>query len=247
MENVASALRIVHLVAASASLLVLGVPLVAKKGGALHRRVGWIWVAIMTVAIVTGLAIAAAALAWPAVMRPGVDPGRVRTFNLFLLLVGAMSASAVWQGVRATGRKRSPVGSRHPVDVGLPALAIALGLVVVALGIARASVLFCAFGLGSIALTSGHLRFAWRPLPSKMAWWYGHMNGMLGAVIVTITAFAIAGMRRFVTVPESLGWMPWIVPGVVLGPALAMWQRYYRERFGEGRATMRGGGDDPAR
>lgn len=233
MESVATILKGLHIVAASASLLILVIPLVAKKGGALHRRVGWIWAATMVVSIASGIAMSLLAIALPAAMRPGVSPATVRTWNLFLLLVGGMSASAVWQGVRAIGRKRSAAASRHPMDIGLPAGVIALAGVVLGLGVMRGHVLSILFGLGAAFLALGHLRFAWRPLPSKMAWWYGHMNGMLGAVIVAITAFAIAGLQRWITIPRVVAFIPWIAPGLLLGPVSAFWQRYYRARFGD--------------
>ena len=89
------------------------------------------------------------------------------------------------------------------------------------------------FGVGASLLAAGHVRFAIRPLPSKMAWWYGHMNGMLGAVIMAITAFSIAGLQRWVTIPRALSFIPWIAPGLLLGPAFGSWQRYYRARFGD--------------
>ncbi len=246
METAASVLRATHIVAAIASLLILGVPLAARKGSRLHKRVGWVWVASMVVAIVTGTAISILTLAWPAAMRPTVSPERARTFGLFLLLVGAMSASSIWQGIRAIGRKHAPAASHHPVDIGLPALTIAIATFVLALGLTRGSVLLSVFGVGAALLTAGHLRFAWRPLPSKMAWWYGHMNGMLSAVIAAVTAFAVAGLQRFVTIPAALAFLPWIVPGVVLGPALSIWQRYYRNRFEPAGGARDGRGRAPA-
>ena len=59
------------------------------------------------------------------------------------------------------------------------------------------------------------------------------MNGMLGAVIVAITAFSIAGLQRWLTIPRALSFIPWIAPGLLLGPASGLWQRYYRARFGD--------------
>jgi hypothetical protein len=233
MESVGTVLRVVHITAAIGSFALLGVPLVAKKGGALHRRVGWAWTIAMAIVIATGAVISSLTLAWPTVMRPDLDPDAARRAGLFLLLIGAMSASAVWQGIRAIARKRSPAASRHPVDIGLPAAVIVLAAVVLVLGLVKGSILLSVFGAGAAFLTAGHLRFAWRPLPSKMAWWYGHMNGMLGAVIAAVTAFSVSGLRRFVDVPDAIAFLPWILPGVVLGPAFGAWQRYYRRRFGE--------------
>jgi hypothetical protein len=247
MENVASVLRGIHIVAAILSLLLLGVPLVAKKGAKLHKRIGWAWVVVMAFVVVTGTAIALLTIAWPAAMRPGVSAERARTFGLFLLLVGAMTASSVWQGIRAIGRKYAPSASRHPFDRGLPAAALALAIFVTVLGLARGSILFSVFGLGAATLTAGHLRFAWRPLlPSKMAWWYGHMSGMLTAVIAALTAFAVSGLQRFVTVPATLAFLPWIAPGLLLAPVLAFWQRYYRKRFEPAARSRDGGGEELA-
>ena len=48
-----------------------------------------------------------------------------------------------------------------------------------------------------------------------------------------MTAFSVAGLHRFVDVPDAIAFLPWILPGAVLGPAFGAWQRYYRRRFGE--------------
>lgn len=246
MESVASVLRGTHIIAAMLSLLLLGVPLVARKGATLHKRVGWAWVAAMVVVIITGTAIALLTIGWPAVMRPGAPVERARSFALFLLLVGAMTASSVWHGIRAIGRKHAPAPSRHPIDIGLPLVAVALALFVAGQGLLRGSILFSVFGLGAATLTAGHLRFAWRALPSKMAWWYGHMSGMLTAVIAALTAFAVSGLQRYLSIPPSLGFLPWIAPGVVLAPVLALWQRYYRNRFERPARPRDGGGEEMA-
>jgi hypothetical protein len=172
-------------------------------------------------------------IAAPALIRPDANPAELRVAGLFLSLIGMMTASAIWQGLRAIGRKHAALASRHPIDVGLPSFVMLLGLGVLVLGATERSVLFVFFGITAAFVAGEHLLFAIRPLPSKMAWWYGHMNGMLGAVIAAITAFAIFGLRRVMPLPDEIAFLPWIAPPLLLSPLFALWVRYYRRRFGE--------------
>jgi len=233
MYTLFSVIRVLHILAASSSLLLLIVPLVAAKGSPIHRRAGWAWVITMAFVVATGLGISIGYLAAPTTFHPGGDPSAVRNAGLFLSLLGMMTASAVWQGVRAIGRKRAPAGSRHPIDLGLPSLVVLLGLGVLALGATQRSLLLAFFGITAAFVAGEHLLFAVRPLPSKMAWWYGHMNGMLGAVIAAITAFSIAGLRRMLPLPTEIAFLPWIAPPLLLSPLFTMWVRYYRRQFGD--------------
>lgn len=45
--------RAIHILAGATALLIFWLPLVAKKGGPLHRRVGWVYSVCMDVVEVT--------------------------------------------------------------------------------------------------------------------------------------------------------------------------------------------------
>ena len=64
-------LRAVHIAAGALSLLVFTVPMVTRKGGVVHRRVGGVFVGAMSVAAVTAAAMTLTVLA-----DPTSPPGR---------------------------------------------------------------------------------------------------------------------------------------------------------------------------
>ena len=81
----------------------------------------------------------------------------------------------------------------------------------------------------------GQLRYMKSDTPSKRAWMYEHLGAMLGAGIAFHTAFAVFGVTRLFDI-ELTGWVaiiPWVAPTVIGIPAIAIWTRHYRQKFGE--------------
>jgi hypothetical protein len=115
--------------------------------------------------------------------------------------------------------------------------------------------LFVIFSALGIVNGVGQLRYWLRPPASPMHWWYEHMSGMLGASIAAVTAFLVNNAAHLGLPNTSL--IVWLTPGLIGGPATAMWIRYYRRRFTRSairpapvRSSSRGsgpGGGDPAR
>jgi hypothetical protein len=68
-----------------------------------------------------------------------------------------------------------------------------------------------------------------------MAWWYKHMENMLGVGIGFHTAFLVFGMSRLFEVRLPTPWqlLPWLLPTAIGLPAIAIWKRYYQRKFGE--------------
>ena len=211
----------------------MGFPLIAKKGGRVHARSGWVFVVAMGISALTGLVMAGSWIAIPDVIKPGRSAETVRDNGVFLGSLALLTASAVWHGVRAIHRKRSQKGSRHPVDVGISALQLLAGLGLSIIGIGRSSVLFIAFGALCMLVASEQLYFTTRPLSSKMAWWYAHMGQMLGAVVAAVTAFTVLNAGRWLqgVIPDSFAFIPWLAPALIVVPLAQMWIRYYRRRF----------------
>lgn len=69
-----------------------------------------------------------------------------------------------------------------------------------------------------------------------MAWWYEHMESMLGGGVAFHTAFLVLGAGRLlgiqITGPAAV--IPWLLPAIIGIPVSAIWVRYYRRRFQEG-------------
>ena len=75
-----------------------------------------------------------------------------------------------------------------------------------------------------------------------MAWFYSHLGSMLGGGIAFHTAFLVFGLGRFVSldIPGVLAVLPWLLPTLIGIPAIVLWTRHYRRRFGQMPAAGRG-------
>jgi uncharacterized membrane protein len=218
----------VHISAGVVALLVFWLPLVAKKGGRLHRRVGWVYVAAAGTVAVTGIASCVR------LMTDG-GPGRFRA-GVFLAYVGVLAGASALLGVRALRTKGRTAASRNPVDLAPPLLLVAGGIALAAFGLHHGRVLFVLFAALGTALGAGQLRFWLRPPVRKGEWLLMHMTGMGTSCITTVTAFAVVnaprlGMRTF-DLPL------WAAPIAVLGIGLTLWRRSYAKRLAEPPASI---------
>lgn len=210
-----------HIAAGFTGLVTLWVPLVVKKGGTLHRRVGWVYAIAMAIVAITGIVISGAKLFDE---NPGNDDGA-----LFLLLVGLLAGSAANAGVRALRLKGTSDATRHPWDVVLSGLLALCGVAAAVSGAVRGLPLFLVFGVLSTAVGLGHLRGWLRPPSSRMDYWYRHMGGMLVSGIATVTAFLVVNIRSLGV--QEYAFLVWTLPGVVGGAGITAWTRHYRRKF----------------
>jgi hypothetical protein len=90
---VITTLLAIHIAAGSVALLSMFIPMVAAKGGVLHRRAGWAFIGSMTVVSATAFVLSMSRLAF--------GPTREARFaGAFLLLVTFVTASGVRAGLR---------------------------------------------------------------------------------------------------------------------------------------------------
>jgi hypothetical protein len=233
-----------HVLGGGLGLASMFVPLVAKKGGRLHARAGWVFVAGMTLASLSGLVITAVWMFAPLAFKPfdGDDAAAraahvasVRGGAVFLGGISILTLSALWSAIRAFGRKRAPEPSRAPLDTLLPALLCAVGAGSAVYALTTGKGLVLVFAVVELGTGAQALRFARRPLSSRMGWWYQHMRGMMTAVIGAVTAFLVLGARSVIEplVPASLAALPWVAPSLVIVPLFSVWIAAYERRFGD--------------
>lgn len=217
-----SFVRWAHIVAGIVALAAFWIPLVARKGSAVHRRAGWVYACAMWVAALAAWAICAARLS---------DDNRNNDADaVFLAFVGLLAANGAGTGLRVIRRKSKTTASASPVDVGSSAILLMAALALGGLGIQAGSTLHVAFaGLG-VVLSGRQLRYWLKGPVSKHDWWYAHMGNMVAACIGTVTAFLVVNVPRFGLQPYALYF--WLGPGVVGGIGLALWTRHYRRKFG---------------
>lgn len=168
------------------------IPMMAAKGGPLHRRAGLVYAAAMLVTAVSGLCLA------------------IMVSDVLLLVIAVFSFFLVFTGIRALARRRGQP-SGIPAYV-VPWAALIFGIALLVRGAALSDVTSLFFGLGGITLAVRELR-ALRNADTQ--WLVMHITAMLGAYIATFSAFLVVNIGF---VPKPL---LFIVPTLIGTPFIA--------------------------
>lgn len=211
-----------HIAAGSVALLTFWTAAVARKGSALHVRIGKIYLGAMLGVVLSALPMAAVFLARG---KPGIG-----TFLLYLVV---LTGTSIWLARRAVQRKRDLHGyhDRRYRLVGWANLAA--GAASLAVGLKLGSMLLGGFSLVGITVGIGMLRQA-RNLPEARNWWLKeHYGAMLGNGVATHVAFLGIGMRSTLASFDAawLQLVPWFAPlAVALLAGVYLDRRYGAKR-----------------
>lgn len=251
MANLFQFLRWVHIAAGSIALILFWVPAIAPKGGRTHIRAGWVYVACMSLVVLTAFAMSGLAFAVPLAVRQiaqPLAPGELSDFlrsqrvsAIFLAYLAGITLASGWQGVWAIETKREPKTMRTPFTLALNLAAILGGLTVFTLGITyRSGPLIGLSPIGPF-IGAGNLRYLLRGPQTRMHWWYEHLGAMVGTGIAGYTAFLVfGGSRLFPAVARTqLYTVFWILPTLIGVPAIFLSVAYYQRKFHEtGRSSQ---------
>ena len=245
MQSLHTILAFVHVTIGALSLVLFWVPVVARKGGALHRRAGtWFSFAMYAVSG-TALAMCVAIFVDPLATR-GIDPvpvdfdvaafsDRNRMVATFLLMLSLLVFTNVRHAELALKCRQSRTAVRrwHHV-VAMAALGVS-GVAVLAIGIDAGQPLLIIFSLISIAASSGMLRYAFRANVHPNDWRVEHLSGMLGGGVGAYTAFFAFGGSRFFAelLPGNLQIVPWVLPVAIALP-VSVWLTRHNRRVSAG-------------
>lgn len=234
-----------HIAAGLVGLAAFWIPAIARKGGTLHVRAGRLFYYATCVVVATGLVMALSFLFAPLAAKPlrvDVSPERAAQiatrmqltapFLIYLLLI---TFGPVHHGVRVLATRHDPARLRTPAHTAINVAMIVAAAGMIVLGIWLRTPVFMALSPIGFLAGGGHLAFARKPYPSKMAWWYEHMGAMIGGGIAFHTAFLVLGAGRLfgIQLTGLTAVVPWVLPSIVGIPASAIWVRYYRRRFRE--------------
>lgn len=223
------ALIISHVVAGATTLLSgLMAAFVGKKGGKLHKQVGSVfywsmfWIFISAILLISFV-----------------------RFSAFLMVIAVFSWYLTFSGVRVLKLKKTlkPL----PIDWVAATITMAFGLFSIGLGVSYqfqsewSSMLgyLCIF-FGIFTVQVSRLNFnGFRNVhkAEKMWWWFAHMNSMCGALISSITAFAVQNGDMF-GLPNEMMWLPWVLPVIAGMPLVSYWANKYRRKFKVGKYAV---------
>ncbi|MEO6600000.1 MAG: hypothetical protein ABIQ16_09030 [Polyangiaceae bacterium] len=217
----------IHIIAGTAALLVFWIPLVARKGGRMHRGAGWAYVTAAAIVAVTGIGSAG---------RLMVDDPRPHAWRagIFLIYVGLFAAESALLGARALRPQRRANRLQTAGNLLPSLLLVAGGVALAAFGVSQAQLLFVLFAALGVGQGVMHLRSWLTHRKNREGRLLAHMSAMGTSCITTLTAFIVVnaprlGMRTF---DPRL----WAVPIVILGLGLAIMRRHYAKRFAQGGA-----------
>ncbi|PTL76100.1 DUF2306 domain-containing protein [Vitiosangium sp. GDMCC 1.1324] len=230
MSLVPTVLLWIHVAAGMTALSVFWLPMVARKGGPLHRRVGWVYVGAMAAVAVTGIAMCGWQLA---TNRSASLPS-----YLFLGYVGVLSWASASLGVRVLRAKSRTAAHRHPYDLGLPVVLILAAVGILSYGVVLRAPLLMGFAPVGLLVGGSQLRYWLRPPTTRMHWWYEHLGAMVGSSIGALTAFLVVNAHRLGLNGFQL-WL-WLTPTVVGVVGMRLWVRHYQRRFEARPAPARG-------
>jgi hypothetical protein len=245
MSFVYRAALILHIVAGVVGLVAFWTPALARKGGVTHRRVGRVFYWATAVVAATGLVMAGALIIAPLAVHPlaatasperaAAAAARIRAFTPFLIYLLLITFTPVYHGARVLATRHDPSTLRTAFHTGLNVAMIAASAVMVVLAVVMRQPVFGVMSIIGFLAGPGHLQFARRPYPTRMAWWYEHMGSMIGGGIAFHTAFLVLGLGRLTGLQITGAWaaVPWILPTLIGLPASVIWTRYYQRKFGE--------------
>ncbi|MBT8132090.1 MAG: hypothetical protein KJO35_07465 [Gammaproteobacteria bacterium] len=239
MDMMLKILLLTHVVFGFVGLLAFWVPLLTRKGGAVHRRFGRIYkICAYVVLASAGVAVIGRLIQYLlAGYTPATEP-RAFAFIIFLGYLALVTFVVVRHGVKVLEYKSNPQQLGTPLTKLLAVSSIVASIIVIAYGIILSppnkTILFALSPVG-ILTGSGILRYISNPPATSRGWLYEHLGSMIGGGIAFHTAFTVFGINRIVDLDLS-GWVavvPWIAPAVLGIPATIIWTRHYRRKFGE--------------
>jgi uncharacterized membrane protein len=232
METIRQLLLGIHLAAGLAALVLFWVPALTRKGGPAHRRAGRWYVSAMTVITVTGVVLASLFLAGE----------RWRT-GLFLLFLGVITGTSLWNGWRVLRAKQAPERYAGAAHVAVALVNVAGGLALIGFGIAVKAPLFYAFGPVGLIIGGNMLASALRRPRDPLFWRAEHFTGMIGSGIASHVAFfAFGGSRLFGWGDSGYGLILWITPLVVGTLAITVLNIQHQLRFAASRPRVAAAG-----
>lgn len=254
-------LRLSHVLAGMAGLGLFWIPVFAPKGGPLHVRCGRLFTWCAYYVGGTGLIFSCWALGhpWSFFGDSETQPPAGRELAIALentrflysitgfLALGVLAGTLL--GVRIARAKSDHAAVRAPlVLAALSAFAlwsVALLLygawnLIAALADTDSSRAggdryWLSFVLGSIGICGvfGDFKYIFRPTATPMAWWYQHMECMLGAGIGFHAAAFFFISRELLELPLRGAWQlaPLLLPVIIGAPAMWLWIAHYERRF----------------
>lgn len=212
MENLFNLFLIIHIISGTIGLLVGTIILVKNKGDKIHKKVGKLFSISMLVTGFSALIIA------------------TLHNNKFLFAVGVFTIFLTATGWRYLYLKNILQGQKvQIVDWLLTIIMILFSSFLIYWGIVNLSnkqffgIVPILFGWRGISFAISDYKIYKGNITIKNYWLINHLQRMLGAYIAALTAFLV------VNAPNSLGFIVWLLPSIIIVPFIIKWTRKYKQ------------------
>ena len=239
MDTVHDAVRWLHVTLGFLGLAAFWLPVFMRKGGRRHIFFGRVFLYCGYVVLVSAMIGVALNVIELQQRRIGLtEQPDTYGFLFFLGYLALVTLIMIRHAVGVLRTKKNPKALATPVNISSAWISIAASAMIVGYAlIVNPGNRILLFALSPIGIGSGIgiLRYLTQPPRSPRQWMYEHLGGMLGAGIAFHTAFAVFGSGQMFELALA-GWVrivPWVLPAAIGIPAIAIWTRYYRKKFGE--------------
>ena len=246
-ELIHEALRYSHISLGFAGLVAFWVPVMAKKGGRLHIWCGKVFATCGYVVAITAIASCGWMLIHPASWsgKPitlGDVPLNQIMFIAILAFLRTLLLKGLETGLAVIRTRRKPealdsfrLRAVYWLEGASGAALFAFGAACLALGKGALFAIPLVLGVVGVQEFRSDRKFLAEPRPTPMAWWYKHMEAMIGNGVAFHTAFLVFGVRGVIggVLEGPLALVPWLLPTAIAIPALHFWVRSYKRKFGE--------------
>ncbi|MEM8815163.1 MAG: hypothetical protein AAFX56_13985 [Pseudomonadota bacterium] len=230
-----------HILVGAIALVLFWIPIVAKKGSALHVRAGKLYTYAMYFVSVSAFLASVMVLADPiGIRRPGLelDPEDAielaeafRMFALFLLMLSVLVFTSIRHGLAALRVRHEPDAIRNTLHRGLLLTLGALGVAVGGLGLLKTQWLLVIFGGISISGAVGMFRDTRIESFTRSDRLVAHLGGLIGSGIGAYTAFFAFGGSRVLAdlLPGQWQVVSWVIAPVIGTIAIRRLTRRYQK------------------
>jgi len=211
MDALFKVLLTLHVVSGFTALIIGVVPMVAKKGGKLHKKSGLIYFWAMFGVFITSVPMAF--IKW----------------NIFLFTIGIFSFYFVLTGYRFAKRKGWHLLTSFDKGIMLTTfttsiLMIGYSAYLFYLG-SQNWIILGIFGIICFLTSIDDLRKFGKKSEDNKNWFYQHLIRMLGGYIATSTAFVVTNLTFL---PPLIGWL---APTVIGSIGITLTMIHYKRKF----------------
>jgi hypothetical protein len=210
------ALIFVHVIAGATGLVAFWVPVLSRKGGAIHRLWGRVFGIALLVAGGLAVAMSLITLTIPLETHPKLtDVALIRgLFGWLMLYLGILTVAMSWFGMLCVKNKRDHAANRHWFNVALQIVA----------PLAAANCAYQGWKIGQVIMigvapvgflaAALYLSFIFKSTPAPGEYVHQHFRALIGAGISVYTAFLAFGAVQLMP-SHAFNPTMWSIPTIV--------------------------------